>query len=30
MLIANSQYPAETRDAVARSMRALLNGFRPG
>jgi AcrR family transcriptional regulator len=30
MLIANSAHPAETRDAVARSMRTLLNGFRPG
>ncbi|WP_375486921.1 hypothetical protein [uncultured Mycobacterium sp.] len=30
MLIANSAHPAETRDTVARSMRALLDGFRPG
>ncbi|HZU49167.1 MAG TPA: TetR/AcrR family transcriptional regulator [Mycobacterium sp.] len=30
MLIANSPHPADTRDAVARSMRALLNSFRPG
>lgn len=29
MLIANSPDPMETRHAVARSMRALLNGFRP-
>ncbi|WP_039889586.1 TetR/AcrR family transcriptional regulator [Mycobacterium xenopi] len=29
MLIANSPHPGETRDAVARSMRTLLDGFRP-
>ncbi|OBI51600.1 TetR family transcriptional regulator [Mycobacterium kyorinense] len=29
MLIANSSDPVQTRHAVARSMRALLNGFRP-